>query len=141
MYRKVGLKCSDALSADTPATPSAASLQFQVHFHNDKTEFVAEHVIRLPHDSQVEDVLRELSSRLGPDYADRKLRLLEVYHSKIFKVNGMYDRTASEPAIYIPAGVPSSCRCIALRHHLPAAERSCLPQMTTPLPWLLPAGD
>lgn len=59
---------------------------FQVNFHNDKTEFVAEHVIRLPHDSQVGDVLRELSNRLGPDYADRKLRLLEVYHSKIFKV-------------------------------------------------------
>lgn len=57
-----------------------------MQFHNDKTEFVAEHVIRLPHDSQVEDVLRELSSRLGAEYSGRKLRLLEVYHSKIFKV-------------------------------------------------------
>jgi hypothetical protein len=58
----------------------------QVHFHNDKTEFVGEHVVRLPRDACVGDVLRELGSRLGPDYAGRQLRLLEVYHSRIYKV-------------------------------------------------------
>jgi ubiquitin carboxyl-terminal hydrolase 7 len=62
----------------------------QVHFHNDKTEFVGEHVVRLPRDSSVADVLRELGSRLGADYAGRPLRLLEVYHSKIYKVRFEY---------------------------------------------------
>jgi hypothetical protein len=49
---------------------------------------VEEHVVRLPRDSSVGDVLGELGRRLGPDYAGRQLRLLEVYHSKIYKVGG-----------------------------------------------------
>jgi len=43
-------------------------------------------VVRLPRDSTVGDVLSELSTRLGPEYAGRRLRLLEVYHNKIYKV-------------------------------------------------------
>jgi hypothetical protein len=62
--------------------------ELQVHFHNEKTEFVGEHVVRLPRDSCVGDVLQELSSRLGQEYAGRQLRLLEVYQSKIYKVRG-----------------------------------------------------
>lgn len=58
----------------------------QVHFHNDKTEFVGEHVVRLPRDACVGDVLGELASRLGEEHKGRQLRLLEVYHSKIYKV-------------------------------------------------------
>jgi hypothetical protein len=42
--------------------------------------------VRLPRDSTVGDVLSELSTRLGPEYAGRRLRLLEVYHNKIYKV-------------------------------------------------------
>jgi hypothetical protein len=58
----------------------------QIYFHNDKTEFVAEHVVRVPRDGNVADVLAELSKRLGADYEGRQLRLLEVYQSKVYKV-------------------------------------------------------
>lgn len=63
-----------------------ASDPSQIQFHNDKTEFVAEHVVRVPQDGCFGDVLAELSKRLGPDYEGRQLRLLEVYQSKIYKV-------------------------------------------------------
>jgi hypothetical protein len=58
----------------------------QVQFHNDKTEFVGEHVVRLPRDSCVADVLKELGSRLGEEYAGQQLRLLGLYHSRIYRV-------------------------------------------------------
>lgn len=80
---------TDALLALTkiiacPVCALAVSLQIQ--FHNDKTEFVGEHVVRVPRDGNVGDVLAELSKRLGADYEGRQLRLLEVYQSKIYKV-------------------------------------------------------
>ncbi|KAF6255465.1 hypothetical protein COO60DRAFT_1641474 [Scenedesmus sp. NREL 46B-D3] len=75
----------EALDMPLPQLEQLKSLR--VHFHNDRTEFVGEHVVRLPRDSSVGDVLRDLGSRLGADYAGRQLRLLEVYHSKIYKVN------------------------------------------------------
>eukprot|EP00879_Flechtneria_rotunda_P027398 GHRR01029346.1.p1 GENE.GHRR01029346.1~~GHRR01029346.1.p1 ORF type:complete len:247 (+),score=133.15 GHRR01029346.1:38-742(+) len=72
---------------DMPLPQLEQLKSLRVHFHSDKTEFVAEHVLRLPRDSSVADVLQDLSGRLGPDYAGRRLRLLEVYHSKIYKVS------------------------------------------------------
>eukprot|EP00877_Chromochloris_zofingiensis_P003568 jgi/Chrzof1/13211/Cz07g24170.t1 len=58
----------------------------KINFHNEKTDFVDTHTIRLPRDSCVADVLEELRKRLGDEYADKKLRLMEVFNSKIYKV-------------------------------------------------------
>jgi len=58
----------------------------KVSFHNDKTEFVGELTVRVPKEGIVADVLNELSRQLGPDAAGRRLRLMEVYNSKVFKV-------------------------------------------------------
>jgi hypothetical protein len=63
-----------------------SSVSLQIQFHNDKAEFVGEHVVRVPRAGNVGDVLAELSKRLGADYEGRQLRLLEVYQSKIYKV-------------------------------------------------------
>lgn len=65
--------------------------RLQIQFHNDKTEFVGEHVVRVARDGCVADVLDVLSKRLGADYAGRQLRLLEIHRdqSKIYKVHGL----------------------------------------------------
>lgn len=59
----------------------------QIQFHNDKTEWVGEHVIRVPRDGNVGDVLLEVRKRLGQEYEGRQLRLLEVSQNKIYKVS------------------------------------------------------
>ncbi|KAK9823704.1 hypothetical protein WJX72_004794 [[Myrmecia] bisecta] len=58
----------------------------KVVFHNEKTEEVATHTVRLPKESVVGDVLAALALQLGPAVAARPLRLLEVFYCKIYKV-------------------------------------------------------
>ncbi|CAD7702882.1 unnamed protein product [Ostreobium quekettii] len=58
----------------------------RVQFHNEKCECVGEHQVRLPRDKGVGDLLGELRKELGEEYEGKPMRLMEVYHGKIFKV-------------------------------------------------------
>jgi hypothetical protein len=60
----------------------------QIALHNDRTEFVAEHDLRMPREVTVADVLTELQRHLGEEYQGRPMRLLEVFSSRIYKVRG-----------------------------------------------------
>ncbi len=43
--------------------------------------------VRVPkEDSNVDTVLEKLKEQLGPDYADKQLRLMEILFQKIYKV-------------------------------------------------------
>jgi len=64
----------------------------RIQFHNEKSEYLGEHQIRIPRDSGVEDLLQALKQELGPEYQGKPMRLMEVYHGKIFKVL-KYDTT------------------------------------------------
>lgn len=59
----------------------------RVQFHNEKSECLGEHQIRLSRDSGVEDLLQALKEELGEEYQGKLMRLMEVYHGKIFKVS------------------------------------------------------
>eukprot|EP00803_Ostreobium_quekettii_P004318 evm.model.scf_1518.4 EVM.evm.TU.scf_1518.4 scf_1518:22440-34055(-) len=64
----------------------------RVQFHNEKCECIGEHQVRLPKDKFVADLLGELRKELGEEYEGKPMRLMEVYHGKIFKVL-KYDTT------------------------------------------------
>lgn len=55
--------------------------------HNAKCEFVESVQLRVPKDSSsVGDVLAALKQRLGPEWQELPLRLVEIFNHKIFKV-------------------------------------------------------
>lgn len=58
----------------------------KIALHNDRTEFVAEHDLRLPREVTVADVLTEMQRHLGEEYQGRQMRLLEIFSSRIYKV-------------------------------------------------------
>ena len=70
----------------TPPLPHPSAL-VQVNFHDERTALVGEpHTIRVPRDAVMGDVLEELRKRLPPEHASKRLRLLEVHQSRIYKV-------------------------------------------------------
>ena len=59
----------------------------KVSFHAANTKLVQEFQLRLPKNATVQDVLEEIKSQLGDKVGpDRKLRLLELFYSQIYKV-------------------------------------------------------
>ena len=58
----------------------------RVFFHRLNTELVEEFQLRLSKSAAVKDVLEEVRSRLGTRVGGRKLRLLELFYSQIYKV-------------------------------------------------------
>jgi hypothetical protein len=58
------------------------------------------HTIRVARDAVVGDVLEELRKRLPPEHAGKRLRLLELLHSKIFKVCDMTEEVGGVNAEY-----------------------------------------
>ncbi|KAG1662438.1 hypothetical protein FOA52_004019 [Chlamydomonas sp. UWO 241] len=71
---------------DMPLAELEKLKTLRVSFYNDKAEFVAEHNVRLSKEGCVADVLTELGRLLGPAAEGRRLRLMEVYNSKVYKV-------------------------------------------------------
>ena len=60
----------------------------QVYYHGEATEHVSTHDVRLPKESTIADVIAALRALLPPDKCPERLRLLEVFYSKIYKVWG-----------------------------------------------------
>ena len=58
----------------------------KVFFHGLNTKLVEEFQLRLSKSAAVKDVLEEVRSRLGTRVGGRKLRLLELFYSQIYKV-------------------------------------------------------
>ena len=61
-------------------------LPLQIVFHGEKAEEVGQHSVRLPRDSNVRQLLAELRGLLPPAYSSARLRLMEIYMCKIYKV-------------------------------------------------------
>lgn len=59
----------------------------KVQFFNEKVEMEGEHLIRLPKDKKVEDLIENLRTELGEEYDGKEFRLMEITGSKIFKVS------------------------------------------------------
>lgn len=58
----------------------------KITLYNEKAEPAGEHVLRLPLDRYVGDLLQELQRQLGQAYEGKTFRLLEVYNGRIYKV-------------------------------------------------------
>jgi len=59
----------------------------QINFHDERTQLVGEPLtVRVPRDAKMGDVLEELRKRLPKEHAGKRLRLLEVLRSRIYKV-------------------------------------------------------
>jgi hypothetical protein len=58
----------------------------KVSFYSGAAQFVSEHVVRLPKESTMHDVLEALKGQLGPAFATKRLRMTEVLQSKVYKV-------------------------------------------------------
>lgn len=61
-------------------------LHLQIVFHGEKAEEVGQHSIRLPRDSNIGQLLAELRGLLPPAYSSARLRLMEIYMCRIYKV-------------------------------------------------------
>ncbi len=57
----------------------------KITYHDEKTAEVETYTLRLPMESKVEEVLQELRRRI-PNGANERLRLMEVFYHKIYKV-------------------------------------------------------
>jgi len=58
----------------------------KVHFHDERGKETTQHMLRLPRDSTVADVLEAVSRDAPGAPPTRSLRLLEVFYHKIFKI-------------------------------------------------------
>ena len=58
----------------------------RICFHNLKSELQSEHMIRLPREKTIGDLIEQLKQELGDDYANSDFRVMEILSSKIFKV-------------------------------------------------------
>ena len=70
----------------------------QVYYHGAAGEQVSTHEVRLPKDSCVADVLQALNGQLPEDKRPPRLRLLEVFYSKIYKVEAALNDGKAVPA-------------------------------------------
>ena len=58
----------------------------RICFHNLKSELQSEHMIRLPREKTIADLIDQLKQELGEDYANSDFRVMETLWSKVFKV-------------------------------------------------------
>ena len=58
----------------------------KVFFHNLKTELQSTHMIRLPREMTIGDLIDQLKQELGVEYADSDMRVMETLESTFFKV-------------------------------------------------------
>ncbi|CAM8970310.1 unnamed protein product [Rhodiola kirilowii] len=71
---------------DIPLPELQCLKTLKVAFHDATKDEVAMHNIRLPKQSTVGDVIRELKSKVELSHPDAELRLLEVFYHKIYKI-------------------------------------------------------
>ena len=58
----------------------------RICFHNLKSELQSVHMIRLPREKTIADLIDQLKQELGEDYANSDFRVMEILSSKVFKV-------------------------------------------------------
>lgn len=58
----------------------------EVQFFNEKVQLEGRHVIQLPMEKTVHDLVQHVRSRIGREHAKKDIRLMEVLSSRIFKV-------------------------------------------------------
>ena len=58
----------------------------KVFFHNLKTELQSTHMIRLPREMTIGDLIDQLKQELGVEYADSNIRVMETLNSRVYKV-------------------------------------------------------
>ena len=119
----------DVLSGKASMRPKLLR-RAQVHYHGSNTE-AGVHTVRLPKESTAADVCETLRRQLPEDGRPARLRLLEVFYSKIYKARKITSyaplarsawpgRSASGPLADSRAGacIMSSCTlvlvCVAL---------------------------
>ncbi len=118
----------EALDMPLPELEQLKTLR--VRFHDEHTAFVGEHVIRLPRDSSVGDVLEELRGRLAEQYKQRRLRLMEVYNRWV--ADSPVGMSAAAHAVWrlLPAkGHGATCHGIAASSRKPL--KGCMPRAPT----------
>ena len=71
---------------DIPLPELEQLKDLQIYFHGANTRLIEKFQLRLPKDAKVQDVLEELRSKLGERMKGKKLRLLELFYSQIYKV-------------------------------------------------------
>ena len=71
---------------DIPLPELEQLKDLQIYFHGANTRLIEKFQLRLPKDAKVQDVLEELRSKLGERLKGKKLRLLELFYSQIYKV-------------------------------------------------------
>ncbi|CAN8269436.1 unnamed protein product [Cochlearia groenlandica] len=71
---------------DIPLPELQGLKTLKVAFHHSTKDEVVIHNIRLPKQSTVEDVIKELKTRVELSHQDAELRLLEVFSHKIYKI-------------------------------------------------------
>ncbi|KAH7439804.1 hypothetical protein KP509_04G077200 [Ceratopteris richardii] len=88
-YNQVSDQYSDILYfevLDIPLPELQGLKTLKVSFHNQKTEEVAVHNIRLPKQSTIGDVIHELMKKVELSKPKAELRILETFYHKIYKV-------------------------------------------------------
>ncbi|XP_028805138.1 ubiquitin carboxyl-terminal hydrolase 12 isoform X2 [Neltuma alba] len=71
---------------DIPLPELEGLKTLKIAFHHATTDEIVTHTIRLPKQSTVDDVLKDLKSKVDLSRPDVELRLLEVFSHKIYKV-------------------------------------------------------
>lgn len=99
---------SQSKASARPKLPRRA----QVHYHGSNTAEAGVHTVRLPKESTAADVCETLRRQLPEDGRPARLRLLEVFYSKIYKAR------ASAPMLRLrawpaPDALPASLRLAA----------------------------
>ncbi|KAL3335872.1 hypothetical protein AABB24_031873 [Solanum stoloniferum] len=71
---------------DIPLPEFQGLKPFKVAFHHATKDEVVIHMISLPKQSTVDDVMKNLKTKVELSHPDAELRLLEVFHHKIYKI-------------------------------------------------------
>lgn len=71
---------------DDPLQELQGFKTLKVDFHHATKDKVVTHKIKLPKQSTVDDVLKNLKTKVELSHPDAELRLLEIFHHKIYKV-------------------------------------------------------
>ncbi|KAH7299953.1 hypothetical protein KP509_24G037500 [Ceratopteris richardii] len=104
-YNQMSDQISDILYfevLDIPLPELQGLKTLKISFHNQKTEEVAVHNIRLPKQSVVGDVITELKKKMELSNPNTELRILEVFYHKIYKIENINDQYWTLRAEEIP---------------------------------------
>ncbi|XP_047317730.1 ubiquitin C-terminal hydrolase 13-like isoform X2 [Impatiens glandulifera] len=71
---------------DIPLPELQGLKTLKVAFHHSKKDEVSVHIIRLPKQSTVGDVINELKTKVELSHPNAEIRLLEVFYHKIYKI-------------------------------------------------------